>query len=72
VFTKCDALLATAFGKLTPEEKQLSHQEQLAILQEHKKEMMMKSTAWERLKVRKFSPKECVHLESKHKYPTVL
>ena len=72
VFTKCDALLATAIGKLTPEEKKLPPAVQLSKMKEHVKEMLRNSTAWERLKTRKYPPKAYVYLESKSRDPVVL
>ena len=54
-----------AMGRLTPEEKQLPREELLARIKEYVKEMLRSSTAWERLKTRKYPPKTCVYLESK-------
>ena len=65
VFTKCDALLATAFGKLKQDERKLPIKEQLVRIEEYAKEMLGDSTAWERLKMQQYPPKDCVHLESK-------
>ena len=65
VFTKCDALLATAWGELTSEERQLSREAQLARIKEYKAKMLQNCTGWERLKARNYPPKACVYLESK-------
>ena len=65
VFSKCDALLATAFGKLKPDERKLPREEQLMKVNEYAKEMLRDSTVWERLKTRQYPPKDLVHLESK-------
>ena len=72
VFTKCDALSATAIGKLTPEERQLPPAVQLSRMREYVKEMLRNNTAWERLNTRKHPPKVYVHLESKYKGLVVL
>ena len=72
VFTKCDALLAIAIGKLTSEDKQLSREEQLAKIKEYVQEMLRNCTAWERLKTRNHPPKACVYLESKSRDLVVL
>ena len=65
VFTKCDALLAGAFGKLKLDERKLPWEEQLVRIEEYAKEMLRESTAWERLKTRQYPPKDYVILESK-------
>ena len=65
VFTKCDALLAAAFGRLKLDERKLPREEQLVKIEEYAKEMLKESTVWERLKIRQYPPKDCVHLESK-------
>ena len=65
VFSKCDALLAAAFGKLKQDERKLPSEEQLVKMEEYVKEMLRESTAWERLKMQQYPPKDCVHLESK-------
>ena len=72
VFTKCDALSATAIGKLSPEERQLPPAVQLSKMKEYVKEMLRDCTAWERLKARKHPPKACVYLESKSRDLVVL
>ena len=64
VFTKCDALLASAFGKLKLDERELPPKEQLVRIEEYAKKMLRDSTVWERLKVQQYPPKDCVHLES--------
>ena len=66
LFTKCDALLATAIGKLNPEEKKLPQEEQLSKMREYVKEMMEKNPAWEMLITKTYPPKYYVHLESKY------
>ena len=65
VFTKCDALWATAFGKLRRDERKLPPKEQFMGVREYAKEVLRDNTAWERLKTRQYPPKDCVHLESK-------
>jgi len=67
VFTKCDALLAMAFGKLKPDERNLPREEQLMKVKEYAKGMLRNSTAWERLKARRYPPKGYVELENMHK-----
>jgi len=67
VFTKCDALLAMAFGKLNSDERKLAREEQLMKVKEYAKQMLRDSTAWEKLKIRKYPPKDYVHLENMHK-----
>ena len=65
LFTKCDALQAIAVGELKPQEMRLPPGEQLSIVNKYVKEMVKNSPAWEMLKVRRYPPKEYVHLESK-------
>ena len=65
VFTKCDALWATAFAKLKPDDKQLPPEEQFMKVKEYVKELLRDSTGWERLKARQYPPKDFVHLEGK-------
>ena len=65
VLTKCDALLAPAFGKLKQDERKLPLEEQFMRIKEYAKEMLRDNTVWERLKMQQYPPKDCVHLESK-------
>ena len=66
LFTKCDALKATAFGMLKPEEKKLPREEQLSKMREYVKEMEEKNPAWGMLTTKRYPPKNCVYLESKY------
>ena len=66
VFTKCDALWATAFVRLRPDDRKLAPEEQFMKVKEYAKQMLRDSTAWERLKTRRYPPKDCVHLEGKY------
>jgi len=67
VFTKCDALLAPAYGELKPDEMKLPRKERLMKAKEYATEMLRNNTAWERLKTRKYPPKDYVELENMHK-----
>ena len=66
VFTKCDALLALALGKLKPEEKKLPREQQILRIRECVKEMAERNPAWGMLTIKRYPPKNYVHLESKH------
>ena len=66
VFSKCDALWATAYAKLKPADKQLPPEEQFMKVKEYAKEMLRDSTGWERLKTRRYPPKDYVHLEGEY------
>ena len=66
LFTKSDALFATAFGELKPEDKKLPPREQLAKIREYVKEMKQNSPAWKMLIAKKHPSKYYVHLESKY------
>ena len=66
LFTKCDALLANAFGELKPEEKKLPGEEQFSKMRECVKEMKEKNPAWGMLTTKRYPPKNCVYLESKY------
>ena len=66
VFTKCDVLCATAFGKLKPDERRLPPEQQIMKVEEYAQGMLRDSTAWERLRTRNYPPKDYVHLESKY------
>ena len=68
LFTKCDALLATAFGKLKPEERKLPQEQQLERMRECVKEMEENNPAWGMLTIKRYPPKNCVYLESKPGY----
>lgn len=59
LFTKCEALLAIAFGKLKPEEKKLPREQQLLRMKEN-------NPAWRILLKKRYPPRSCVHLESKY------
>ena len=66
IFTKCDALLATAFGKLKPEERKLPREQQLLRMKECVKEMKENNLAREVLTTKRYPPKSYVYLECKY------
>ena len=66
LFMKCDALKATEFGMLKPEEQKLPQEEWLSKMKEYVKEMEEKNPAWGMLTTKRYPPKNCVYLESKY------
>ena len=60
--------MGPSFGKLKPNERKLPPREQFNKVNEYANQMLSNSTAWERLKTRKYPPKDYVELESKYSH----
>ncbi|KAF8547760.1 hypothetical protein OG21DRAFT_1489936 [Imleria badia] len=67
LFTKFDALLAVALGKLAPADRQLPLQDRLSKAKLLIEEIFNRADAWGRLSQMKHAPKSCVKIGGMHK-----
>ena len=62
LFTKFDALLPVAMGKLPPADRRLPLKDRLSKAEPLIEEIFNKADAWGRLSQRKYAPKSCVKI----------
>ncbi|KAF8119954.1 hypothetical protein EV363DRAFT_1194050 [Boletus edulis] len=67
LFTKFDALLPVALGKLAPADRRLPLQERLLKARPLIEEIFARADVWGRLANMKYAPKSCVRLGGMHK-----
>ncbi|KAF8447416.1 hypothetical protein L210DRAFT_2795921 [Boletus edulis BED1] len=70
LFTKFDALLPKALGKLAPADRQLPLQERLSKAEPLIEEIFDKADVWGRLTPMKYAPRSCIRIKDMHKSST--
>ncbi|KAF8447339.1 hypothetical protein L210DRAFT_2791544 [Boletus edulis BED1] len=67
LFTKFDALLPKAMGKLAPADRQLPLRDWLSKAESLIEEIFDKADVWSRLTLMKYAPRSCVRIKDMHK-----